>query len=229
MNTFREVFPGNHVFLVVVHVQSELQTLNSIGLAKQEGADGVFLINHRVSYKTLVEYYETASKLHPNFWMGLNCLDLGRRAVGVIPKSVRGLWVDDAGVDESSTPVLHAQQFATLRVTSGWKGIYFGGVAFKHQRVIVDVAKTARLAALFVDVVTTSGPATGKAADPEKIRAMKQAIGTHPLAIASGITPENVAEYMPYADCFMVATGISNSHTELNPARVRALAKALGK
>jgi hypothetical protein len=229
VNTFREVFPGRHVFLVVVHAESKLQVLNNIGLAKQEGADGVFLINHSVSHRELFEYYEIASELHPNFWMGLNCLDLGRRAVGVIPKSTRGLWVDDAGVDESGTPVFHAQQFATLRVISGWKGIYFGGVAFKHQRIIVDVAKTARLAALFVDVVTTSGPATGKAADPQKIRTMKEAIGNHPLAIASGITPENVAEYMPYADCFMVATGISHSHTELNPERVRALAKALGK
>ena len=52
---------------------------------------------------------------------------------------------------------------------------------------------------------------------------MKQALGEFPLGIASGITPENVSEYLDIADCFLVATGISTSFTELDPVRVRAL------
>ncbi len=75
--------------------------------------------------------------------------------------------------------------------------------------------------------MTTSGPGTGEAADIDKIRTMKSALGDHPLAIASGITPENVHEYLPYTDCFLVATGVSDSHTELNRAKVRALARKL--
>jgi predicted TIM-barrel enzyme len=43
------------------------------------------------------------------------------------------------------------------------------------------------------------------------------------LAIASGITVQNVDRYLEWADCFLVATGISDSHTELNPSKVRAL------
>jgi hypothetical protein len=38
-------------------------------------------------------------------------------------------------------------------------------------------------------------------------RPLKRALGDWPLAIASGITPENVGEYLPVADCFLVATG----------------------
>ena len=52
---------------------------------------------------------------------------------------------------------------------------------------------------------------------------MKLALGDTPLAIASGITPENVEEYLPYADSLLVATGISNGFTELDPLRVRSL------
>lgn len=52
---------------------------------------------------------------------------------------------------------------------------------------------------------------------------MKAAVGDFPLAIASGITPENVGEYLPWCDCFLVATGISCSFEELDPERVRAL------
>jgi predicted TIM-barrel enzyme len=74
-----------------------------------------------------------------------------------------------------------------------------------------------------MDVVTTSGPGTGEAAHVDKIRVMKEALDDFPLAIASGITPQNVGDYLPFSDCYMVATGISSSFVELDPRLVRNL------
>nr|NIN71503.1 hypothetical protein [Gemmatimonadota bacterium]NIO31186.1 hypothetical protein [Gemmatimonadota bacterium] len=54
------------------------------------------------------------------------------------------------------------------------------------------------------------------------------AVGGFPLAIASGITPENVGDYLDVADCFLVATGISSSFTELDPVKVRSLIEQVG-
>jgi predicted TIM-barrel enzyme len=96
-------------------------------------------------------------------------------------------------------------------------------VAFKYQRQIEDLEAACRIACRFVDVVTTSGPGTGQAASVVTIRQMKQALGGWPLAIASGITPENVGDYLPFADCFLVATGISSSFTDLDPVKVQSL------
>lgn len=223
------VFPGDKVFLAVVHVEDEAQAVRNSKIAYEEGADGVFLINHSVSFVTLLHCYQKVRERFPGLWIGLNCLDCGMLAVELIPRDVAGLWIDDAGIRERGELTNRAERFAADRKRSGWEGIYFGGVAFKYQREVADVAKVARLAIPFVDVITTSGAGTGKAPDVGKIEAMRSAIGTHPLAIASGITPENVKEYAPYADCFLVATGISSSHTELDPARVRAFAKAMGK
>jgi len=229
MSTFRKVFKGKHTFLAVVHVEGGAQALRNARIAEQEGADGIFLINHSISYVSLVECYREIREQLPGFWIGLNCLDLGMSAVSYIPKDTAGVWIDNAGVSEGRNPVVGAQEFARLRRDSEWFGVYFGGVAFKYQGHIKNVARVAKLAVPFVDVITTSGPGTGMAADLTKICKMKMAIGNHPLAIASGITPENVEKYMPYVDCFLVATGISDSHTELNPFKVRKLAKALGK
>lgn len=53
---------------------------------------------------------------------------------------------------------------------------------------------------------------------------MKSAIGAAPLAIASGITPENVGAYLGICDCFLVATGISQNVSELDGAKVKQLA-----
>jgi hypothetical protein len=57
MSIFRTIFPGKHTFLAVVHVESKPQTLRNAQIAKQGGADGVFLINHFGPYNDLLECY----------------------------------------------------------------------------------------------------------------------------------------------------------------------------
>ena len=44
--------------------------------------------------------------------------------------------------------------------------LYFGGVAFKYQRPVDDLAEATTKASRFIDVVTTSGAGTGHAASP---------------------------------------------------------------
>ena len=88
----------------------------------------------------------------------------------------------------------------------------------------------ARLAAPFMDVVTTSGKATGHEADHAKIDAFRRGIGGRPLALASGITPENAASYAD-VDCFMVATGINfdQDFYNIDPARLSRLIAVAGR
>ena len=52
---------------------------------------------------------------------------------------------------------------------------------------------------------------------------MHEALEGAPLAIASGITPENVGDFLPYASAFLVATGISRNFHDLDPRRVARL------
>jgi uncharacterized protein len=230
MNKYRRVFQKRNTFLAVIHVENTEQAVRNAILAKENGVDGVFLINHNIGYVALLHAYVKIICELPHFWVGLNFLDLGRRAVAVMPQQADGLWVDNAGISEhGDNPIAEAVCFNRSRESRGWNGLYFGGVAFKYQDPVADVAAVARLAVPYVDVVTTSGNGTGQAADLDKIIKMKAAIGKHPLAVASGITPENVLVYAPYVDCFLVATGISHSHTELDSVRVRALAGILNK
>ena len=145
---------------------------------------------------------------------------------GIDPR-VSGIWADNAGINEYETNQPAAEQFRQACQDHGWHGLYFGGVAFKYQREVKELEQAGRIAARYIDVVTTSGPGTGKSAPRAKIAALKHGLGESPLAIASGITPENVTDYLDLATCFLVATGISSSFTELDPARVKALIKAV--
>ena len=56
---------------------------------------------------------------------------------------------------------------------------------------------------------------------------MSRVTGPERLAIASGVTPDNIGDYLPYVDHFLVASGISQDFHTLDPAKVRALAEAI--
>lgn len=221
---FRSVFTAPHVVLPVIHVVSTDQALRNAGIAREAGSDGVFLINHGIDSGSLLRIHQEVAAAFPNWWIGVNCLDLQpEQVLSCVSQTVSGIWTDNALIDENRTSQPAAERVVQAQKQANWRGLYFGGVAFKYQREVDDLARAAGMAMQYMDVVTTSGPGTGHAADVDKIRVMKEALGKFPLAIASGITPENVEDYLPHADCFLVATGISTSFEELDPARARVL------
>jgi len=224
MTGFRQIFAHRHVVLPVIHVESEEQALRNTGIAREADADGIFLINHRIDHLRLLAIHHRVFEEFPDWWIGVNCLDLDPKEVfALISDEVAGVWADNAAIDEHSSEQPIADEIAAARERSGWRGLYFGGVAFKYQRPVEDLASAARIAMRYMDVVTTSGPGTGIAAAREKIVAMREAAGDFPLAIASGITPDNVGDYLEVADCFLVATGISRSFSELDAEKLRRL------
>lgn len=224
MSQFKQIFNNFPVILPVIHVESLDQTLRNVEIARQHDSDGVFLINHGSSCLDLLAIHHNVFNEFPDWWLGVNCLDLEPWEIfDKLTPEVAGVWVDNAYIDEQTEHQRTAEKIQDARTKSGWQGLYFGGVAFKYQREVSELERAALLATPYMDIVTTSGPGTGKAAQVSKIQRMKQAIGSFPLAIASGITPENVHHYLNLADCFLVATGISHNLTELDPKLVRNL------
>jgi len=205
----------------VIHCATAIQTRRNVRKAIDAGADGVWLINMHISQKELADIFTQMRINYPNFWIGLNSLskfpftileDLAQHDM-----KPDGVWVDNAGVDETRVVQAYPEFLLEEFERVGFDGLYFGGVAFKYQQPVTDLEKATQLAMKYMDVVTSSGAATGVAADIEKVIAMRAALGKNkPLALASGITPENVSKYLPYVNCFLVATGISSSFEELD-------------
>jgi hypothetical protein len=230
-------FQKYKVFLPVIHLPDDgRHALRAVEVALGAGADGVFLINQGTSTSNIV------SKLIPSIrltfgehtWIGIN--SLGSAVEDVVAMSLSGsslrrldgIWADDAGVDSLQEDTFQSARtsFLNARQKTKWRGLYFGGTAFKTQAAIPEnkLELVARNASSFVDVVTTSGRGTGVAADPARIRVMREAIPGSAMGIASGITPENAMLFLPYIDFFLVASGIEQSFGVLDPARTRALA-----
>ena len=230
---FRTNFDCSHaVVLPVIHVLDAGQTIENIKKASGAGCPGVFLINHDFGVDPFLPIIHEARNSFPDFWLGLNFLAvIGAKAFPVLSEleaagcRIDGYWADDARIDESAAIASQpeAQEILGVKERAGWNGLYFGGTAFKKQREVAaaDYARSAEIACEYMDVVTTSGVATGKAADTKKIETFRQACGDKPIALASGITPENVHLYSDLVDCLMVATGINKEGDFYNIDTVR--------
>ena len=111
------------------------------------------------------------------------------------------------------------------------KGVYFGPINFKHQaqfepeQLGVPIGKVRK----YLDVMTTSGPRTGVAADPAIVELIKIIAEKHPVALASGVTPENISEYINNIDLAIVATWISKDYWNLHPDKVLELSQQFAK
>ncbi len=229
MNRIAEVFGASRVLLPVVHPIGRREALASIETAAGAGVKGIFLIDQGMTEPEVLALVRTVRETFPSLWIGVNLLSRPPGEVLVIAPSIDGIWSDNAAVDERAAAQPSADGFVRAREERGWRGLYFGGVAFKYQREVAgeDLGRAAGIASTRMDVVCTSGPGTGKPADIAKVAAMRAGMGYAALALASGVTVDNVAVYLPYVNAFLVGTGIEASFGVLDRARVEALQAAI--
>jgi len=235
VNRIGEVFKRPRVLLPVVHPVSREAALVAVEVAIGAGADGVFLIDQGLHEREVVALIGEIYRRHPALWVGINLLSRSPAdalAFALVATGrIDGIWSDNAGIDERAAPADQAcaKDFVDARQRLGWRGLFFGGVAFKYQREVAsaDLGIATAIAGNFVDVVCTSGVGTGHAADPAKPRAMRDGAPGVALALASGVTAANVGAYLPYVDAYLVGTGIERELGVLDPDATRQLATAI--
>ena len=230
-------FPSNTPIVIpVIHSLDTKQITRNINVAINAGVKGVFLINHDFGLDQFLPIIKEIRIRFPRIWLGVNFLAVtGKFAFPILSKLesqsciIDAYWADNACVLENSDLQLEADEIARARLNSGWGGLYFGGVAFKKQRQISkeNFEDLARRAKQFIDVITTSGVATGREVDIAKVHKFRKGAGEHPIALASGITLENIKNY-PNVEWFLVATGINfkDDFYNINSSRLGELVKA---
>ena len=215
----------------VVHVESVEQVHADVAVLREFPVGTIFLIDHDSNDERLLSAVAEVVGRFPGLPVGLNFMRrsageslvlLAERFDGTVP--VADIWADTAGIEAGRGKEL-ANRLEVLRQETGWAGRQFGGVAFKYQAPVApeDLQHVAAEAARYIDIPTTSGAGTGKEPDLAKLQAMRAGLGNAPLAIASGVTAENVSRFTPYVDHILVATGINNAHGRVDPQRLASL------
>jgi len=140
---FHKLFksPGP-VVLPVIHVTDNDQAVRNVAIVIEEGAAGVFLINHDFAYPEFLPIIRHVRKRYPSLWLGVNFLAVtGREAFPVLGQLARegihvdAYWADDACINEheSATAQTEADAIKKIREVSGWHGLYTGGTCFKNN------------------------------------------------------------------------------------------------
>jgi len=193
----------------VIHFLNIELALEQARIAKDAGADGVFLINHHGDDQVLGLVATKIKAEHADFKVGINLLS-SKPMEAVVMAHNLGLdmvWADNMGV---SSDGLSGEGETLSQVAADHPELkLFASVAFKYQAPELDPPAAARKAHAAGFIPTTSGDATGRAPDVYKVASMSVACAGD-LAVASGMTPENIGEYAPLLSNVLVATGVSH-------------------
>lgn len=180
---------------------------------------GLFLISHSNDDKVLCDVAKEIKVEYPRLKVGINLLQSRSPEDTVMKALDSGLdmvWFDFLGVTSESTGT------DAIIISSFIKDTpieIYCGVAFKYQKVDHHPEIAAEHARHLGFIPTTTGLATGSAPSIEKIKKMSNG----PLAIASGITPKNVAQFVPHVTHLLVATGISKDFNRVDPQKLDQL------
>lgn len=209
----------------VIHYETVRQALDNAAIAERCGCPGVFLISMDGRDDELdqaimaVKFRFTGLKVGGNF-LSLGPLEALQRCLDL---EIDATWTDKPGVTSAGANAdAHAIRDLLL---ANPEHAFFGSVAFKYQAPERDPAKAALNAFELGMIPTTSGAATGVAVDTTKLATMKGALGAAPLALASGVSPENAHLFIPHVDYFLVSTHISETPDSpmLSESKLRAL------
>jgi len=215
----------------VIHYQDDATMLDNAAMAVEAGVAGVFLIQHGGLDHLLNDAFSLLRQKFPMLRVGVNRLSTDPE-VAVRQDMAIGAnfsWLDSCGIHSG---VVHPTAWAPSNLVKAYQNNcpeyrLFGSVAFKYQPIDIRPDMSARMAVECGFIPTTSGSATGVAADIEKICDMCAVVGRDQLALASGITAENAPVYVPYVQHLLVSTGISKSFHQFDAEKLKALMKAI--
>ena len=211
----------------VIHVASPSQSIECARIAHGCGCTGIFLISMRGKDDPLQDIGAGIRSRLPDLKIGINYLtkQCDKALALNIENGFDATWTDASGVrSDIILPKAHAVR-ALIQTNPGH--LFFGGVAFKYQEEDKDPPLAAKFALDYRMIPTTTGEGTGIAAPAQKLAGIRAAIGDAPLAIASGMTPDNVGELGAFLTHILVATGVSKNEHEFDEPLLRLFMERL--
>lgn len=212
------------MIIPVIHYADGDQALRNARRAFDAGCEGILLIHMEGMNRLLPASAAEIRRQWPDRLIGINHLgmDVADALEANIALGLDMTWTDEQPTHTSLDPWTEADGLHE-KLTHAPGHVLFTGVAFKHQRYEPHPARSAFEAVRRGFIPTTSGPATGVAAEVETVMSIRQDLGPNaPLAIASGMTPENVGAFAPLLSHILVATGVSSSFHEFDETLLRA-------
>ncbi len=204
----------------VIHVDDQEQAIRCAGIAHEAGCVGVFLISMHGNDESLDRIAPRVHQTFPSLKIGVNYLTL-RASAALLRSQYQGYaatWTDCQEFNGGAISQ-EARDVSNIRRQGH---LFFAAVAFKGQAADHLPGDSAKAAANLGLIPTTSGVRTGTAPDLTKILAIRERLQNgDALAVASGLTPENLHLFAPHLSHALVSTGISKSFHEFDAEKLQ--------
>lgn len=210
----------------VIHLSNREEALHNAAIAWTCGCPGVFLISHFGDDDQVDELAPHIQADFPALQIGVNYLTLRptRAVMRSMEHGYSATWHDRPGITSEGI----GMDARTIRESLRRGHRFFASIAFKGQPLDPDPAHAAYNALALGFVPTTSGAGTGIAPQVEKLATIRAGIEPFDmLAVASGITPGNVAGFLPYVTHILVSTGISKDFHTFDQDKLTRLMRAV--
>ncbi len=176
---------------------------------------------------------------HPRLPLGLNVLRNDARAALAVAVAVGAAFIRvnvHCGACVTDQGLVQGRAHATLRArrSLGVPAGILADLRVKHAAPLVarplgEEAQDLRGRGL-ADGVVLTGAATGAEADPAELAEVRRALPDCPLLVGSGLRPDNLARFAPWADGWIVGTylqrPIPGALPAIDPERVASFAAA---
>jgi uncharacterized protein len=190
------------VFVLIQVVNSE-QAARNVSRARAGGADGVIFLSHDLRGSDLVEVFREVKNDNPEFNMGMNLLGMSCHVASLLSEGTDLLWMDgypkrDLGLD---IPVL-------------------ASVTLRDRELRKTLSEEVKTVSQFADSLVVCGARTGSVPFVGRVRTLS-ALTPKPLCVASGLTSDNVIQFLPYVEYLLVGAGVSDSFSEVNVQKIK--------
>jgi membrane complex biogenesis BtpA family protein len=215
----------------------------------EAGLDALLVENHgdvpftagRVEAGTVAAMSVIAAEIRralPDVPLGINVLKNDARSALAVAAAVGACFIRvnvHAGAVVADQGIVQSDAYQTLRDRRLLDAdvALFADVQGKHAAPIaaVEIEQEARdlVHRGLADALVVTGKATGEATALGDVKRVRSAVGTVPVLVGSGVTPDNVAELLAVADAAIVGTFVKQDgdvRKPVDPARVRRLVAA---
>ncbi|MBI1929668.1 BtpA/SgcQ family protein [Candidatus Poribacteria bacterium] len=227
------------------------RALLDAGAMIDNGFDGVIVENYGDApfYPDRVEAHTIAAmtiiahdirERYPRIPIGVNVLRNDAKSALAIATVTGGNFIRvnvHTGAMLTDQGILQGMAHETLRYRATLKSDVkiFADVAVKHAVPLAPIHPAASAEDTYhrglADALIVTGPATGKSVTLDHLKTIKAAVPQASVFAGSGVTIDNLAEILQYADGVIVGTSIKHdgvTTNEVDANRVRALLKVRG-
>lgn len=234
---FLSIFKNKKPIFAMLHLggNSDEEVLEKakkeINIYIEGGVDAIIVENYFGNYYNMEQVltYLVESKL--DIVYGVNCLRLDAMGFDLAKRFNASFVQLDSVVGHVKLRDDYTVEAFLKKQREEYDGYVLGGVRFKYQPVLSNrtLEEDLRIGMTRCDAVVVTENATGEETSLEKIQEFRDIIGSFPMVVGAGLTPENCDKQFKIADAAIVGSYFKDTYKDTGDVTLSHVRKLMDR